>query len=62
MLLMGLMFSLTPPTIIWLLVHLVRFRTRKPLPDGLIVLLIIVAGCWIIAISVLIGNLDRPYG
>lgn len=62
MFLVALMFYLTPPAIIWLLVHLVRFRTKKPLPDGLIALLIIVAACWIIAISVLIGNLDRPYG
>lgn len=56
------MSFLTPLALIWLLVHFVRFRTKKPLPTGLIVLLIIVASCWIIAISVLIGNTDRPYG
>lgn len=62
MFLLMLLFYLTPPAVIWWVVHKMRQPAGTPLPDGLIVLLIVVAGCWIIAIGVLIGNLDRPYG
>lgn len=56
-----LMFYLIPPTLIWLIVHKLRHPSETPLPDGLIVLLIVIATCLIIAIAVFIRNLDRLY-
>lgn len=56
------MFYLTPPALIWLVVHKLRHPAGTRLPDGLLLLLIVVALCWLIAIVVIIGNSDRPYG
>jgi hypothetical protein len=62
MILIGLLFYLTPPTLIWLAVHLVRFRTRRPLPRGLFYLVIAVVVLWILSIILLISNNVRPRG
>jgi hypothetical protein len=63
MFLLVVLFYMTLPALIWLAVHLVRFSTKQPLPDGLVVLLIAVAACWLImAIAVFINYLDYRFG
>jgi hypothetical protein len=56
-----LMFYLIPPALIWLIVYKIRHPPEMPLPDGLIVLLIVIATSLIIAIAVFISNLDHLY-
>jgi hypothetical protein len=62
MILIGLLFYLTPPTLFWLAVHLVRFRTKKPLPRGLFYLVIAVVVLRILSIILLIESTHQHHG